>query len=121
MRKKIIVLIIAVLPVLFTGIFADVTQGIAAYPVPYNPGRGVMKISDLSGALTGIQSVEVIIFDINGDRVFSRNFAGFTNVVWNGRNDSGVKVSPGMYIVKVTVEDANGYVGKRLIRILVNY
>lgn len=102
------------------GILASPTDGIIAYPVPYNPGKGVMKIADTSGALTG-STVELSVFDINGDKVMSRSFVGFTNTYWNGRNESGTKVSPGLYIIKVTVETPSGYVGNKMIRILVQY
>jgi hypothetical protein len=103
------------------GLFASITSGIIAYPVPYNPDRGVMQIADKSGTLAAVSKVEVTIFDINGDQVFSRIYPGFTGVSWTGRNSSGSKVHPGFYIVKVEVEDAGGFRGSKVIRILVNY
>ncbi len=119
--KRILSFLLVFLFAMTAGILASVTSGIIAYPVPYNPDRGVMRIDDKSGTLSAVQRVEVTVFDINGDRVFNRAYPGFAGVSWNGRNRSGDKVSPGLYMVKVEVEDAGGYRGSKIIRILVNY
>jgi len=102
------------------GIYASPADSIIAYPIPYNPGKGVMKFADTGGTL-GSANVDITIYDINGDQVFSRSYVGFASTYWNGHNDAGTKVSPGLYIVKVAVEDAGGISDNKIIRILVRY
>jgi hypothetical protein len=120
MKKKMMWAAVIVITI-SAGLFASITSGIIAYPVPYNPDRGVMQIADKSGTLTGVTKVEVTIFDINGDQVFSRIYPGLSGATWTGRNSSGSKVRPGFYMVKVEVEDVGGFRGSKTIRILVNY
>ena len=68
-----------------------------------------------------INSVKLDIFDINGDRVISKNLSSLP-AKWNGRNSRGIRVKPGLYIIKVVVENtAEATYGKKIIRILVNY
>jgi hypothetical protein len=103
--------------------FAYNTKGLMAYPVPFNPRLGALTIDDTARrALNlGFNKVKVKIFDINGDRVYSGTFPG-CSVIWNGRNDQGSQVKPGMYIIVVESEDImTGLHGKKTIRILVAY
>ncbi|MBN1532227.1 MAG: hypothetical protein JXA20_06160 [Spirochaetes bacterium] len=120
MKRKMLFAAVIVLSI-SAGLLASITSGIIAYPVPYNPDRGIMQIADQSGTLTGVTKVEVTIMDINGDQVFNRIYPGLSGVAWNGRNSSGSKVRPGFYMVKVEVEDVSGFRGSKVIRILVNY
>ncbi|MGV7931214.1 MAG: T9SS type A sorting domain-containing protein [Spirochaetota bacterium] len=100
-----------------TVVFALDMSGVKAYPVPYNPERGTLKIEVPVG-----NNIKIQIYDINGDSVFERSYgSGLPPIEWGGRNGSGRKVKPGLYIVKVTSEDGSGGYGKKLIRILVDY
>ncbi len=67
--------------------------------------------------------VSFTVFDFNGDRVTKRTFtSAASSVSWNGRDNRGSVVKPGLYIIKVVVEnDADGDYGKKMIRILVKY
>jgi len=108
------------------GLFALNTGGIIAYPVPFNPGNGVFTVGELPVNTTSVDGVAVdrisfTVFDINGDRVFNRNYNQMP-VKWSGRNDSGKIVAPGFYIIKIVVEEnATAKYGSRIIRILVKY
>ena len=98
---------------------------IIAYPVPFNPKKNTLTIgTNVSGTpLTGY-SVNVLIYDINGDLIIKKTASG--NIKWNGRNKSGRIVKPGLYILKVEIErDDTGsnkseFV-KKIIRILIDY
>lgn len=94
---------------------------IVAWPVPFNPSRQVLTIDFEPGSTTyAHDSVKIEIFDINGDRVYEGQYSHAMPVRWGGRNMSGTMVHPGMYIIKVTVEDsATGGLGRRIIRIVV--
>ena len=94
-------------------------EGVIAYPVPLNPNRHQLTLHD-KGTLPSVDSIKVEIFDINGDLVLARSYGVFP-ITWNGRNGSGKMVKPGLYIIKVTAEDAAGGYGKKIIRILVDY
>lgn len=90
----------------------DLNQ-VYAYPVPFIPkthGTLTIKVSDA-------QSVKCTIYDINGDMV--KVLSGTTDLKWNGRNDVGTVVAPGMYIIKIELERSDGEYKKKIIRILI--
>lgn len=120
MKKYILLMIAASLQaVLYCGpVSALSLSGVVAYPVPYNPNTQLMKID--SPSPIPVSKVTIEIFDINGDGVFKRDFTSFP-ANWNGRNNSGRKVKPGMYIVKVTAEATDGGFARKILRILVDY
>ncbi|MGQ9844166.1 MAG: FlgD immunoglobulin-like domain containing protein, partial [Spirochaetota bacterium] len=90
----------------------DLNQ-VYAYPVPFisrTHGILTIKVSDA-------QSVKCTIYDINGDTV--KLLSGTTDIKWNGRNDMGKVVAPGMYIIKIELERTDGEYKKKIIRILI--
>ncbi len=104
-----------------SGLFAIDMDKIVAYPVPFNPKKTVLKIDNPSSPGASTHTIHVEIFDINGDLVTRKNSSSLP-VIWNGRNNSGRYVRPGMYIIKVEAENSTtGDYGKKNIRILVNY
>jgi hypothetical protein len=119
-------LIIAILMIsVCNTLFAIDMDKIAAFPVPFNPKKHNRIAVGYPAGVTGNANynIKIEIFDINGDFVAKRTGVQFP-VYWNGRNDSGRYVKPGMYIIKVVAEsDSAGYNehGKKNIRILVNY
>ena len=89
-----------------------------AYPVPFNPSAQTLRLTYQPAVSDDLFSVEIL--DINGDRVFSRSYSSPGSFVWKGYNDSGAKVKPGMYIVKVRRENsATGDQTTDVVRILV--
>ena len=104
-----------------TLLFAIDMGKIVAYPVPFNPKKqNRLTIGYPSGVAGAADyNVKIEIFDINGDLVTKKNGSQFP-LYWNGRNDSGRYVKPGMYIIRVAAENDSEY-GKKNIRILVNY
>lgn len=114
-------LIILLLLVSAMALTALDTGIIIAYPVPFNPKKDTLKIGEsaLTGTFTGY-NLKAEISDINGDPV--RTLTGSSpRLVWNGRNNNGNYVKPGLYIIKVTAENSSGDYGKKIIRILVDY
>ena len=91
-------------------------KNVAAYPVPFDPRKGVMKIDDPGDPFAASDNVKVTVFDINGDVV--RVVSG---TIWNGRRSNGEYVKPGLYILKVEINDNAGGYWKKLIRVLVKY
>lgn len=90
-------------------------NNVIAYPVPFNPVKGTLKIANPDSYI-----IEVNIYDINGDLVCTKT-GNVNPVIWNGRDSSGRYVKPGLYIIKVTAENSSGDYGKKTIRILVDY
>lgn len=132
--KKIIIFITAVLAGFFavTVLYSESNinlSGVRAYPVPFFPDRGVLTIDNKDGsAVDGCGagcSARLEVYDINGDRVASRSYSGIDfndingAIVWNGRNNKGNRVSPGFYILKLTVRGDNDSYGKKIIKIVV--
>jgi len=97
-------------------------DGIAAWPVPFNPSRQTLTIDYAPEATKDTPApdrIKLEIFDINGDLVYEGQYSGLP-VIWNGRNMSGIMVHPGLYMLKLRVEQsALGTLGRRIIRIVV--
>jgi hypothetical protein len=102
-------------------------SGVHAYPVPFNPNRSTKSAIIIDGlqTLPAGGTCEMEVFDINGDLVTKRTFTSYTGleaVKWNARTDSGSRVKPGMYIIKITIDyNGTGDFAKKLIRVLVAY
>ncbi len=124
--KRIIMLITLLLLFFITSRpYALEIGDIVAYPVPFNPKKGPVKYLTIGNAPNkapiDTDRLKIEIFDVNGDLVWARHFTSST-AMWNGRNDSGSLVKPGMYIIKVTAEKSStGDFGRKIIRILINY
>jgi len=116
MKNKIILIIMLIFS---NAVYAYDMKNIAALPVPSNPQKGnPLTIGSTAGSEP--HTVRVEIFDINGDSVIKKSGSGIP-VYWNGRNGSGRFVKPGLYIIKIEIDDSTGDYGKKVIRILVNY
>ncbi len=101
------------------------TRNIIAYPVPFNPLKGSVRYitfgNEPGKTALNIDKFQLEIYDINGDLVIRRTYNS-SSAVWNGRNERGKLVKPGLYIVKVTVENSsNGDFGRKFIRVLIRY
>lgn len=110
-------LFLIILPV---NVFPFDMKNIIAFPVPFNPKiHDYLTIGTKTPFAGNVDKVKIEIYDINGDSVFKRDYSSL-NVYWNGRNNSGKIVRPGLYIIKITLEySGTGDYGKKIIRILV--
>ena len=88
-----------------------------AYPVPLNPATQTLKLKYEATVPSG--SFAVDIFDVSGEKVFSRKYASLDEFSWKGFSSRGRRVGAGLYIVKVRREDADGSVSTDTVRILV--
>ncbi|TET18443.1 MAG: T9SS type A sorting domain-containing protein, partial [Candidatus Cloacimonadota bacterium] len=71
------------------------------YPNPF------ATVTTISFILPDAKDIELTIFDLRGCLVkrfslFSPHSSLTSSVSWDGRNDSGIKVSPGIYFYKLT-------------------
>ena len=118
-----IALIIIIFVISTAELSAQNFNSLIAYPVPYRVSRGPLTIGFGSPeAPVANLTVDCTIYDIYGDEVFSRS-GGSVRVIWSGRNNSGRIVKPGLYIIKLKIEDHNdnNKTYKKLIRIVVDY
>ncbi|MFH0976425.1 MAG: hypothetical protein V1874_11650 [Spirochaetota bacterium] len=103
---------------LITNVYPLDVNNIKAYPVPFNPNKhDSLKID---GFPADTNKIKMVIMDINGDSVFTREYSSSATIIWNGRNGNGRTAKPGLYIIKLTVETSSGDYGKKIIRILIN-
>lgn len=72
---------------------------LANYPNPFNPSTVISFSTPTSG------KVILVVYDIIGSKVRTllseRMNAGTHSVVWDGRDDSGVRVSSGVYLARL--------------------
>lgn len=92
----------------------DLTR-VYAYPVPFIPSKHTYVTIQIK--YSGAHFARCTIYDINGDVV--KELVGSNDILWNGRNDMGRIVAPGLYIIKIELEAENGEYKKKIIRILV--
>ncbi len=117
MRFPLFIISLLLTPVL---LFAEINMtGVIAYPVPFNPNVATNMTIRFDG-VTVNGTIKINIYDVNGDLLFTQNYSS-SPVTWNGRNTNGRLVAPGMYIIKVELQNNDGSTGKKLIRILINY
>ena len=117
MRVRLFIISLLLTPAL---LFADINMsGVIAYPVPFNPNV-VPNMTIRFDGVTVSGTIKMNIFDVNGDVIFTQNYST-SSFTWNGRNTNGRLVAPGMYIIKVELQNNDGSTGKKLIRILINY
>ena len=73
------------------------------YPNPFNPSTNIQY------SIAQSKLVSIVIYNLLGQKVVTlvnkELGAGNYNVVWNGKNDFGSKVSSGIYIYKLTAGD----------------
>lgn len=103
-------------------LFSLSADRIVAWPVPFNPSRQMLTVDYAPDAVKDSPApdrIQMTIFDINGDRVFDGTYSALP-IYWNGRNTSGNTVHPGMYIIRLVVEQVSlGTLERRVIRIVV--
>lgn len=107
--------------------YAYHSNGVVVWPIPYFPGNGVLQVTDIQAvALAAMgypggavfNKVKMKVYSIDGEEVNSGIYPGYP-AVWNGRDRSGNRADPGMYIVKVEAEDIrSGLHATRTTRIL---
>ncbi len=89
-------------------------KNLVCYPNPFNPATNIL-ISNLDG-LHG----EVDIFNIVGQRVkhFSIQKEAPLPIVWNARDEHGLPVGTGFYIVQLSLFDQKGNASREVEKIL---
>ncbi|MCX7678404.1 MAG: hypothetical protein N2316_04220 [Spirochaetes bacterium] len=122
MRKVIRLLIPIIFICIFHSTYALNASRIVAWPVPFNPNRHFLTIDYAPESQRDVPApdkIQMTIFDVNGDRVFESWYSSLP-IYWYGRNTEGKVVHPGMYIIRLVVEQSSlGTLERRTIRIAV--
>lgn len=84
----------------------DETAGIKAYPNPYNPTQGNLTIEKVDGSAFSASQNDLVVYDFSLHEVYRANpipVDAPTNkkIVWAGFDNSGIKVAPGVYYLKL--------------------
>lgn len=92
------------------------TKFVIPWPVPYYPGCGVFHVEDYSVA--PFNKVKMKVYSLDGEEVNKGVFPGYP-AIWNGRDRSGNRVEPGMYVIDIEAEDVlTGLHGRKTMKIL---
>ena len=97
---------------------------VAAVPATFTPnGDGVNEgvvIQYNLLSLSAARPVEVALYDLAGQRVRTL-FSGlesngrYVDKIWDGRDDSGQRVPPGLYLARVEVKGDSGTTGHNVV------
>lgn len=83
----------------------NVGEEIAIYPNPFNPQTTISFTLEQDGLKKDFQHISVDVYNLKGQLVKSlvdeNRVSGNYNVVWNGYNNKGSKVSSGVYFCKI--------------------
>ena len=94
------------------------TSGISlAYPNPYDPAKGDVKITYTLATETDIT---IYVFDMNGNFVWKNNYmsggnggkAGYNEVHWSGINAFNKTLSNGLYLIRIVETGTNNVIGR---------
>jgi len=101
------------------GATADTITKVYNFPNPYQPSAGTdvtirIKYTQVS-SITSL-NYYLYIYDIIGNKVLlaKRVATGLSagshdiDITWNGNNDKGKRVAPGIYFIKVVTEGSDG-------------
>ncbi|MCH7496051.1 MAG: T9SS type A sorting domain-containing protein, partial [Candidatus Marinimicrobia bacterium] len=73
------------------------------YPNPFNPS------TTISYSLPTASEVRIVVYNLLGNEIATivnaQQAAGYHNVEWNGRSDSGQLVSTGVYFYRINADD----------------
>ena len=93
-----------------------VTKFLGNYPNPFNPS------TTFSYSLANESEVELSIFNVKGQKIRTLvnecQSAGMYQVIWNGMNDNGKKVSSGIYFSLFDINDDGDYTSVKKILLL---
>lgn len=82
----------------------DETSGIKAYPNPYNPTQGNLTIEKVDGTAFSTAQNDLVVYDFSLTEVYRANpqpDGTGKKIFWAGFDNSGVKVAPGVYYIKL--------------------
>ncbi len=84
----------------------DSAQALKAYPNPYNPASGVLTIENTDGSAFSTTQNDFIVYDFALNEIYRANLipvdtGTHKKLVWAGIDNAAVKVSPGVYYLKV--------------------
>jgi len=94
---------------------SELISQVSSYPNPFNPIREETTICFL---LQTNASVDIKIFDLNGNKVWeiqTTGIMGLNNISWNGRNSSGNIVGNGGYICRISVNNGQKIVERKIL------
>ena len=92
---------------------------VAAYPNPFNPDKYTLTIKPTTTA-TFDGTISFIVYDFNQKQVYAGGSVTNSTITWSGHDDSGIRVAPGLYFIKLIQTFTNGAVGVKYIKLLVH-
>lgn len=104
-----------------TGIEEDLIPesfALSVYPNPFNPATNIQY--SIPNSPSGLQSVSLFVYDILGREIWSiyedEKSPGTYEVKWNGKNNSGMDASSGVYFLNIRTGSLNKSVKMMMIK-----
>lgn len=108
MKTKLVTVIAAAFVVVAcNNMVPDTTQTLKAYPNPFNPTTGVLTIEMADGSDFSTTQNDLVVYDFSLNEIYRANVLPITStpankkLVWGGIDNAGIKVSPGIYYIKI--------------------
>ncbi|RME91886.1 MAG: T9SS C-terminal target domain-containing protein [Candidatus Hydrogenedentota bacterium] len=89
-----------------------------AYPNPFSSAHETLTIEKTDGsAFSG--SVKITVYDFNLKKLYQKEYAAPTSIRWNGFDDLGRRVRPGIYFIRVEEENTDSSYANQYLKVLV--
>lgn len=92
-----------------------------AYPNPFSPDKEYLKIARKDNANLPAGEIQLVVYDYSLREVYRKQGnGGGANIEWAGIDDTGRKVVPGLYFIKVIhIGTTAGDVSEKMLKVLV--
>ncbi|MES0488589.1 MAG: hypothetical protein ABUK01_01260 [Leptospirales bacterium] len=91
---------------------------VIAYPNPFHPGKHTLTIKPANSA-TFSGTVRFKVYDFNENLAYSGSSVTNSVIKWSGHNNSGTRVSPGLYFIQLTQTYPDSSIGVKYVKVLV--
>lgn len=90
---------------------------VIAYPNPFNPVTDILTIKPADAAVFD-GTVRYIVYNYHQQEIYSGS-AVQSAIVWGGYTQSGNKIAPGIYFIKLILTGSDNTTGTKMIKVII--